>query len=152
MALGDPCQGHGDPTNESSGQLVPYQGDPTPMEVNGNGSGVGDPQHGDEQHRPELLLLRQVGSVAAEAARRATLLTVAEWSSRAGQQQNAALRGMGEAVEEQLLAASNQAAALQQHQGRELQALQEGVHGRLATQEGAISVIGAGLEGVRQRA
>lgn len=34
----------------------------------------------------------------------------------------------------------------------QLQALQEGVHGRLVTQEGAISVIGAGLEGVRQRA
>ena len=59
---------------------------------------------------------------------------------------------MGEFLGQQLEAASNQAAAQQLQQASELQALQHGMAGRLASQEGAISAIGAGLEGVRLRA
>ena len=94
------------------------------MEVNGNGGGVTGTQHGEQENRPEQFLLRHVGAVAANAARRATLLAVAEWSNSAGQQQNAALRGMGEMLGQQLKAAANQAAAQQLHQASELQALQ----------------------------
>ena len=60
---------------------------------------------------------------------------------------------MGEALGAELQALmENQATASQQHQGRELLALQEGVPDRIASQERAISTIGAGLEVVHQRA
>ena len=89
--------------------MVPYQGNATPMDVYRNGGGVADGQQGEEANQPAQLLLRHVGGVAAAAARRATLYTIAEWTNLAGQQQNAALRCMGEALGQQLEAASNQA-------------------------------------------
>ena len=101
----------------------------------------------------ETLLLQEVGSVAAAAARHATLLVVAEWTQRAENRTENALRGMGEVLGVKLLAfIENQATASQQNQGRELLALQEGVADRIALQERAISMIDAGLEVVHQRA
>ena len=50
-----------------------------------------------------------MGAVAAAAVRRVMLYAVAKWSHSAGQQHNAALRGMGEALGQQLEAALNQA-------------------------------------------
>ena len=79
------------------------------MELNGNGGGVTDLQHGEREDQPQHLLLRHVGNVAAAAARRATLFAVAEWSNAAGQHQNAVLRGMGEALGQQLELTANQA-------------------------------------------
>ena len=120
MASGDPRQASGNPGDQTAGQMVPYRGNATPMELNGNGGGVTDSQHGERENRPAQLLLRHVGAVATEAARRATLFAVAEWSNSAGQQQNAALRGMGEALGQQLEAASNQAVAQRLQQASEL--------------------------------
>ena len=122
------------------------------MEAHGNGGGVTDPQHGEEANRPEPLWLRHVEAVAAEAAWRATLRAVAEWSISTGEQQNAALRGMAETLGQQLEAAVNQAAPTQLQQGHELQALQQGVEGRMEAQEGAISAHGVELQNVRERA
>ena len=84
MASGDPRQDNGNPVDQTAGQMVPYLGDATPMELNGNGGGVTDSQHGETENRPAQFLLRHVGAVAAEAARRATFYTVAEWSNAAG--------------------------------------------------------------------
>ena len=103
--------------------MVPYRGSATSLELNGNVGGVTASQRDEEENRPAHLLLRLVEAVAAEAAWRATLYTVAEWSNSAGQQQNAALRGMAETLEQQLEAAVNQAAQTQLQQGHELQAL-----------------------------
>ena len=95
------------------------------------------------------VMLWQTGTVGAAIVRRATLLMVAEWTQRAGESSEATICGMGEAIGQHLELAVNQTAAAQQHQGLELRALQEGVHGRLSFQEGAILAISAGLEGVR---
>ena len=91
--------------------MVPYRGNATPMEVNGNGRGVADGQQGEEANQPAQLLLWHVGAVAVAAAQRAMLYAVAEWTNSAGDQQNAALRGMGEALGQQLEAVPNQAVA-----------------------------------------
>ena len=85
MASGDPRQASGNPGEETAGQMVPYRGGPTPMEVNGNGGRVTEMQPGEREDQPEQLLLRHVGNVAAAATRRATLFAVAEWSQAAGE-------------------------------------------------------------------
>ena len=53
---------------------------------------------------------------------------------------------------QQLEAAANQSAAQQLQQAHELQALQQGVGGRMEAQEGAISALGVELQNVRERA
>ena len=113
MASGDLRQALGNPGEQTAGQTVPHRGNATPMEVYGNGGGVTDSQHGERANRPKPLWLRHVEVVAAEAASQAALLAVAEWRFSAGQQQNAALRGMAETPGQQLEAAANQSAAQQ---------------------------------------
>ena len=152
MASGDPRQDHGNPGEQTAGQTVPYRGDATPMELHGTMGGVTDLQHGERDNCPEPLWLRHVETVAVEAAWRTTLQAVAERSNSTGEQQNAALRGMGEALGQQVEAAANQAAAQQLQQAHELQALQQGVGGRMEEQEGANSALGVELQNVREQA
>ena len=153
MAGRDLGQGRGSPEDGSARAVVPYGGGPTPMEVDGSCPGGSEIQGGEVDNRPEILLLCKVGSAAAAAAHRATLLAAAEWTQRAENRTGSALRGMGEALGAELRAfMENQAAASQQHRGQDMLALQEGLAGRIASQEGAISAIGAGLEAVHQRA
>ena len=78
MASGDPRQEPGNLGDETAGKMVPYRGGPTPIEMNGNGGGVTDLQHGESEDQPEQLLLWYVGAVAVVAARRATMFTVVD--------------------------------------------------------------------------
>ena len=113
MASGDQGQLRGSPEEETAREMVVYRGQSDPMHVNGNGEGSAVSQHGEEEDQPANVMLRQIGAVAAAAARRATLLTVAEWTQRAVESLEATIRGMGEAIGQQLELVVNQMAAAQ---------------------------------------
>ena len=136
MASGDPRPDKGNPADQAHQAMVLYRGDATPMEVNGDGGGIVASRRGEEEHRPEGPMLQRVGAVAAAAARRATQLAVAEWTQDTEIRTGTVLREMGQAFEARLQAATDYAEASEQHRGRELQVLQQGMHGRMAHHEG----------------
>ena len=143
------------PKEESALQLMENQADPTPKDVNG-GNGQGGSlvlvEHGEEDNRPEAVFLRRIGKVAAEAARRATLYTVADWTQRAERHSESVVREMGTMLGQHLEATASQTAATWQQHRADLLDLHASVQGRLRLHEDVISSIGGGLEHVRQHA
>ena len=73
MASEDPREDRRNLGDQMAGQMVPYRGDATSMELKGTMGGVMDSQHGERENHPEPLWLQDLETVAAEAAWRATL-------------------------------------------------------------------------------